>query len=317
MKLAVLRLKLLGLNRKQVNKHLEQLSTSQTQELAELQEKIQQCRREREQLGLERAKMKTQIPDSDSLALLELARQRVQQAVKLIRDSAAEDAVLVAEEVKEKIKLQEKKVLEIEEEIKAAKRQINLESFRISRCLIPEQVTKEQPGVKTPPVPKAEPTYSVGKQSLAEVQSEHAVEKPEAMRRPQVGAKNGTASSQQLVENIQDIENQHVLPGLRVEPMRAEELALDIVGQTARNEAAPTIEVESKSGTAVSDRIDAIRRKYITGKLAGEDLLTNEGLVIVKKNSVITQEIMERAKAEGKLAELIINMIIPELEIEL
>jgi len=144
---AVLRLKLLGLNRKQVNIHLQQLSTTHTQVLAEVKEKIQQCRREREQLDLERVKIKALSLDAEDLALLELAGQRVQLAVKHIRDGAAEDSALFATEVKEKIKLLEKQVLEIEEDIKLTNSQINLESISISRCLVHSRA-EVQPQVK-------------------------------------------------------------------------------------------------------------------------------------------------------------------------
>lgn len=69
-----------------------------------------------------------------------------------------------------------------------------------------------------------------------------------------------------------------------------------------------------KASTAVEKEINAVRHKYIVGKLAGEDLLENSGQIIIHKNELITPEIVELAEKEGKLPELIIHMVIPGLE---
>jgi|GEM_PF-4695294 len=68
------------------------------------------------------------------------------------------------------------------------------------------------------------------------------------------------------------------------------------------------------SSPAVSREIKAVRHKYVVGKLAGEDLLDNEGSLLIGKGQLITPSIVEKAEKEGKLAELIINMVIPGLE---
>lgn len=61
-------------------------------------------------------------------------------------------------------------------------------------------------------------------------------------------------------------------------------------------------------------QLDALKRNYIVGKLAGEDLMDRNGRVLITKNTVITEDAMKQAENEGKLAELIVNMIIPGLE---
>lgn len=58
---------------------------------------------------------------------------------------------------------------------------------------------------------------------------------------------------------------------------------------------------------------DDLRNVYILGKFAGEDLISKTGEIIVHKNAVITEEIVQEAEDAGKLSELIINMTIPEL----
>jgi len=62
-----------------------------------------------------------------------------------------------------------------------------------------------------------------------------------------------------------------------------------------------------------SGDFEDMRNVYIVGKLAGEDLISKTGELIVSKDSVITEEIVQEAEHEGKLSELIINMAIPEI----
>lgn len=69
-----------------------------------------------------------------------------------------------------------------------------------------------------------------------------------------------------------------------------------------------------QASPAVEKEIKTIRHKYVVGKLAGEDLLDSGGKVIILKNELITPEVVEKAEMEGKLPELIINMVIPGLE---
>ncbi|NTW05078.1 MAG: hypothetical protein HGA27_03025 [Peptococcaceae bacterium] len=68
------------------------------------------------------------------------------------------------------------------------------------------------------------------------------------------------------------------------------------------------------SSTVVSREIKTVRHKYIVGKLAGEDLADSKGEIVIRKNEIITPEIIDKSEREGKLAELIVNMIIPGLE---
>jgi hypothetical protein len=57
-----------------------------------------------------------------------------------------------------------------------------------------------------------------------------------------------------------------------------------------------------------------VRNKYLVGKIAGDDLIARDGSLIISKNSVISAETVKRAEEEGKLAELIINMVLPGME---
>jgi hypothetical protein len=72
--------------------------------------------------------------------------------------------------------------------------------------------------------------------------------------------------------------------------------------------------VHPAAGRPSSPELDALKRHYIVGKVAGEDLYDRQGRVIVSKQSVITEQILQAAEREGMLVELIVNMIIPGLE---
>ena len=69
----------------------------------------------------------------------------------------------------------------------------------------------------------------------------------------------------------------------------------------------------SRASPALGQEINALRYRYLNGKLAGQDLADQTGTIIIRKNEPITPEIVDSADRAGKLAELIVNMTIPEL----
>ncbi|MFC0215184.1 hypothetical protein ACFFK0_22590 [Paenibacillus chartarius] len=83
---------------------------------------------------------------------------------------------------------------------------------------------------------------------------------------------------------------------------------------------APAKPVDPAGGPAAapprssSPELDALKRNYIVGKLAGDDLLGRRGQLIIARHAEITEETVRLAEQEGKLAELIVNMIIQGLE---
>lgn len=63
-----------------------------------------------------------------------------------------------------------------------------------------------------------------------------------------------------------------------------------------------------------ANRVKNIRLRYLIGKKVGEDIFNIKGSRIAKKGSLITEELIDIVEKEGKMAELIINMIFPEAE---
>jgi len=65
----------------------------------------------------------------------------------------------------------------------------------------------------------------------------------------------------------------------------------------------------------IKRKIADTRYKYIIGKLAGDQLLNDQGEVIIEKYEEITITHIEAVQREGKLPELIMNMVIPGMEL--
>lgn len=76
---------------------------------------------------------------------------------------------------------------------------------------------------------------------------------------------------------------------------------------------AETASETKRESRALSDEIEFIRHKYIAGKICGKDLYTDKGELIIAKNKTITPEVVEKAEQEGKLSDLIVNMILPDI----
>ncbi|UOF89033.1 hypothetical protein LSG31_13985 [Fodinisporobacter ferrooxydans] len=67
----------------------------------------------------------------------------------------------------------------------------------------------------------------------------------------------------------------------------------------------------TKESHALSEEIEAVRNRYIVGKLSGIDLYDTNGQLIIGKNQSITKEVVSQADRAGKLADLIVHMLLP------
>ncbi len=61
----------------------------------------------------------------------------------------------------------------------------------------------------------------------------------------------------------------------------------------------------------VAEAIRHSQMKYVIGKVAGRNIVGDDGKVIVARGEQITPEVVEKADREGKLAELIVYMVAP------
>ncbi|MFA6309056.1 MAG: hypothetical protein WC677_04855 [Clostridia bacterium] len=78
------------------------------------------------------------------------------------------------------------------------------------------------------------------------------------------------------------------------------------------NTAIPSNKETSIMNENSEKNVDNMKNRYILGKLAGENLLSKDGNLIISKNSEITEEVIQKAEQAGLLTDLIINMTIPE-----
>lgn len=60
------------------------------------------------------------------------------------------------------------------------------------------------------------------------------------------------------------------------------------------------------------DEAEHVKTRYIVGKRAGKDLFDQQGQLIIRKDEVITAEIVAVVEYNGKLVELILNMVIDD-----
>lgn len=58
----------------------------------------------------------------------------------------------------------------------------------------------------------------------------------------------------------------------------------------------------------------ALKQRYIVGKQNGKDLLRRDGTLFCAKGATISEEVIQEADREGKLVELIVNMVIPRVD---
>lgn len=69
-----------------------------------------------------------------------------------------------------------------------------------------------------------------------------------------------------------------------------------------------------RAGARYLNREEAehVKTRYIVGKRAGKDLFGQQGHLIIRKDVVITAEVVAAAEYNGKLVELIVNMVIDD-----
>lgn len=136
---------------------------------------------------------------------------------------------------------------------------------------------------------------------------------------PASGFFNYALTEDDPVEQTAAVANVMSRPALR--PATATAVAAvtqEMAGSVPAEEARKAVKVvpASSGSQAVSAELTRLREKYIAGKIAGADLFDEHGVKIIAKHDPITPEVIERANRAGKLAELIVQMTVPGLEVE-
>ncbi|MEW6229773.1 MAG: hypothetical protein AB1700_17060 [Bacillota bacterium] len=78
----------------------------------------------------------------------------------------------------------------------------------------------------------------------------------------------------------------------------------------------PPGEERSEAEREVEQAIRQSQLKYVIGKISGRDIVGDDGTLVVSKGQEITHEVVEKADAQGKLAELIVYMLTPDMSLD-
>ena len=73
-------------------------------------------------------------------------------------------------------------------------------------------------------------------------------------------------------------------------------------------EPAPAPEPEPKKESAADKATEERHRRFLLGKKASRDIVTESGVVIVKAGGDITEEVLQKAKLANKFIELSMNI---------
>ncbi len=80
------------------------------------------------------------------------------------------------------------------------------------------------------------------------------------------------------------------------------------LGSTQERDSAAPVEMFYDAQSHGAPGAEAIKNRYIVGKLAGKHLVDHRGSMIIERGALITPDTIKKAEEEGKLVELILNM---------
>ncbi|ATW23665.1 hypothetical protein DCMF_01620 [Candidatus Formimonas warabiya] len=332
-RIEVLTQSLFGYNKKQVDEYLEEISITHQKTINFLRDSIQNCRKEKETLISELNLLKGFNQEGErSQELLELAIKRAVRTISLMNKLAEEDAEKIMEDAKGKVCLHEKKIEDLEQVMAVQRREIDALLNKV------KLVSQEGPGIK--PEPGEKPAdKSMAKIRTAPGQSKNSGSTLEAILNNHEWQKitkvlNKTGKTENILPEAEKI----TADGYGVSTIRQnsptfwEDRADDLLTQTAgplpklnnviklttasSEEAACGLPMPDTPfcSPSVLEEIERIREKYVVGRIAGADLFDRQKQLIIARNGIITSEVVKKAEKEGKLAELIVNMSMPEAE---
>jgi len=259
--------------RADVDEYLMKILEINTTDLIELTKSLELLQQESDMLCQEISSLTQTNPNSPSLIASDVALKRVNIIIGFIEHTLGKDVLVLQNIAFEKLQSLEHNIMELYKVSKKAKAELETGLFDRHHDL---DETKYEKSVNTLEVE----VWTAGSEQVEEERSgywdyvpgwDEAPERRDAYQDVAVAAEDVLSDREGLVEGDLHVDSQ----------------------------------------ASVRSKINAVRDKYVLGKVAGEDLLDNSGRVIIQKNVSITESVMEMAVKEGKLAELIINMVIP------
>lgn len=273
----------IGYNKGQVDSYIDSLMESNAMKLDEIRRRVNDCRSELDMLNKSLIdKQKEMDEHKKSRKYMDFALKRVKSTAGLISAYAENERRELDEAGRAKLDEYDREIERLSVEIKNKQEHLNFLKRRASK---PKQV----------------------KHASAD----------EAAKLPNTIEEN-KAESPRKVRSFSFWDESSYEENYTVVDAKAEKKELSSAaraqGEFQYGEETKIPSREYSPSQALSADISQVRNKYLVGKIAGENLVAWDGSLIIEKNNIISAETVKRAEEEGKLAELIINMVLPGME---
>jgi len=345
--------KFFGFSKTQVDAYIDTIKKEQEDQIQDLKNQIAAVSGENEKLNEEARLLRAEKMAYESEAdIIRLSKERLEKVVAAINKDAQQESAGILDSYEQKLAVYDDELIQIKNEIKGTMKSINSIAQGIMELLkngMSETDDIIEKSTETATASKVYPYAANEQKESSGVQSDMTVETPEIECGPKsetddlagpVLLRDGSNKSGFSVSvkgrkytvpfferntSGNTLENswEEALQGDKAHKqndsnrvMEDDALKAEAVAETEskdKEQASAEAAASAESSSAVAREISRIRQKYILGKIAGEDLLDSKGNIIIAKNQVITEEVVEKAERESKLSELILNMVFPDI----
>ncbi|MBP1154241.1 MULTISPECIES: hypothetical protein [unclassified Paenibacillus] len=295
-----------------------------------LRQQIENVKKENMQLEKEWNEKKQQVKPSVSAHVYkDLILKKTKDAVVLLNQQKEAELERVRAEFAARKAEQEERARKIDEELQMVQNLLKIMLDELERVVL-HQFDDGMPPDMSTPVEERPPQES---HPQLEIPAEEPKQQPETLSgfwdnideylgelndRSHTGGHGVDEAAPKPKEHLIDsgFPWERSEPGMLPQTVIAEPLtaaASDISGRGSKVvPLKPQASQENRSAVfPLTEEIELIKNQYIVGNKAGEDIYDRNGQIIVSKNSVITSDVVTKAEAEGKMADLIVQMILP------
>lgn len=304
--------KLFGLNKNIVDQLLKKIRSEQQEELDDIEKQVKSISEENRQYRSELASVLHQKhEDTHSKEVINLAEFRLQNVIQYLDKQKTTEMFHLREKHEQYIANLHQRMKDLDRELQRVNKAFQNMSANlwnpITDHYLPSQTYKNrnspESSIKSELVHE-QPLPSFGKQEDFESQ-------PITKKTIQ---SNFWGLDEKLVEqaksSLHSTNETVVHPALTINEL-PEDFSCEIEEDTKESgelSLSKSNEYPKPSSKQLVDEVDSLKSQYMLGKVAGENIYNKEGQLLIKKNTIITKEIIELAHQQGKLAELIVNM---------
>lgn len=297
-----------GQDKHKIEITLEEVRAFNRQRLALLEEERNKIREEKNELERYLRTLTEELSSLHSYGVLELGLQRLENVCVTLLKAAEENSRLIMENAGMKTLNLQNQIKETEGQIEQVKEQIQKELNMIYKMAGGSANPQSAALIRAW---QADIFSNLSQQQAAAAHSPLKTEKDKFGE--SVGGYNQPARkfkeyrndfSYRPADKLEEVRDYHSYQ--LEDKFKSHDKAKELNELKERNSSRPEEGLKSK--------IEDTRYKYMIGKIAGEELVDNFGEVIIQQGEVINLEHIEKAKEEGRLSELIINMIVPGMD---